>query len=980
MPKLGTAKYSPQKQREDDSVKALREILPSDRIDTSHIWEANFANSDGRLELINEHREYSGLKFEIQIKALHASKSKRPTFHCSKKFLKYCSISNTPVFIFAVDVTNKILHWEHLSSAYVKGLKIKKKQKGKTIIFDAQKKIPIGSDLKYLEAWELICKKYVDVSEIEQQMELLQQRVEVNQSTEKSVNRMLYQLGKSIGRKSYDEMLNDFSFLDGLIYFKTEKDYPVADFIINLSNRFGENFGHQVIFKTPFVDVKELPGKSEDDVINGYLELLQKIRYLKVKEIFNILVEFFSRKERVGISEKAKKIIEELVEYNLYVLQKVGYYPQHAVLEVIEKWDTKRKLENVELICLIANKVLEASFEGRSMTDYKTLTFSSGALNPSKNLIKIRKRTLSILEELFISTKDVKNRLLILRAMSQASHQPSHGTYGDEVIAMITKDIQHLTSFYKKLIEKNPEAPVIQEIERQLAWSKRLLKDKVPQSSAKLLQNIRGDRFYGLYRLFVGRDFDYIDDQEDFSTVEQKINQEIENTSNSISATNISKYVKDFKNIAHWYEVKEDWEFHRFKEFLEKLAKTKSGILSETLSSFLDEQSPLFLFTGSILRGFRMAGKYDLLNKSFKQIASKKKLVGLKAIVISLIGMDKNFMRLSDLKIISEMATHTNEYKFLNTIDKSELRDLHYLIMRTLVWTYAYDWKKSKATMVKMIKRDTDLTPHYLNELSTALYSKRVTFQKWSAKDLQLLLDVLVKVEQLDYHIQGILTEIVGGNLDAIINLLLMRIKFEQKQKKKRKSYLDRDSYRAVPHDLNENLLKTIKAHPKYSVAIKKLIAEVKKDKKDIIYGWQVSQLIDEITKFDSVLNLALLDSVKNGGKDDFVTVLRILEHFNGGNEVLKICLEIVKRTQDNKIWQRCIGAFYRMGVVMGEHGISEGYKTKLEETKLLSPTNKHQKKFLVELQSSLEKEIVSNRKREDQSEEERQKDFEMEA
>ena len=461
--------------------------------------------------------------------------------------------------------------------------------------------------------------------------------------------------------------------------------------------------------------------------------------------------------------------------------------------------------------------------------------------------------------------------------------------------------------------------------------------------------------------------------------IEQKTNKAIEDILNSISETNITKYAKDFENIAKWYDVKEEWEFHRFRDFLENLAKTKADILSKVLPIFLDDKNPLFSFTGSVLRGFRTAGKYALLDKSFKQIALKKKATGLKAIAASLIGMDKKLMRSSDLKIISEIAAHTNGYKFLNTIDKSELRDLHYLIMRTLVWTYAYDWKKSKDTMVKMIKRDTELTPHYLNELSTALHSKRVTFQKWSPKELQLLLDVLVSVEELDYHIQGVLTEIAGGNLDAIINLLLMRIKFEQKQKKKRKSYLDRNRYRAVPHDLNEGLLKAIKTHPKYPNAVRKLIGEVKKDKKDIIYGWQVSQLIDEITKFDSALNLALLDSIKNGGKEDFITALRILEHFNGGSEVLKICLEIVKRTQDKKIWQRCIGANYRMGVVMGEHGISEGYKSKLEESKSFSPINKYQKKFLAELQDSLEKEIASNKKQEDQSVEEMQKDFEME-
>src|SRR5437879_3677744 len=95
--KLGTKVYSHTKQQEDDSIKVLREILASDKVDTSKIWEGNHPNTDGRFELINDNREYTSLKFDVQIKSI-GDKTK-PRIVCDAKFLKHCSLSNAPVFL-----------------------------------------------------------------------------------------------------------------------------------------------------------------------------------------------------------------------------------------------------------------------------------------------------------------------------------------------------------------------------------------------------------------------------------------------------------------------------------------------------------------------------------------------------------------------------------------------------------------------------------------------------------------------------------------------------------------------------------------------------------------------------------------------------------------------------------------------------------------------------------------------------------------
>jgi len=963
--------YSYQRQRNKEAQRVIQRILPSDRLDIN-FWEGNEPSEDGLIRIVGENRIYTPLKFLFQDKAINKKHLKKPRVVCETDFLNNCGRSSAPIFLFGVDIDNEVLYWEYLSSSFITSLKIKKGQKTK-IIHLTKKITKNDTESTYLKEWESICSNWIDGHELKQQMEAkLQTHTNINQYTEKALNKFLYRLGKTIRQKNYDEIINDLNILDSLIYFKTENEYPIADFVIGLYRRLDANFGHQVVYKNPFGD---LSGHSEKDFIMKYSELLEKIRYIKTDAVFNIWINLFKKSDLdKDIKEKIKKSLERLAEYNLFVLKNIGYYPQHTVLQVMEKWDSKTKLENSEIIVLVASKLLKSSFEGHSMTDYRTLTITTGALNPTKGLIKIRKRTLKLLENLYHLNSNLKERASILKTMVEVSYQPSQGVYGDDVLSMIERDIKNLLRFYRKIINQS-EPSILQEIERQLAWFSRLLKIKVPQAK-KLLQSLRKDELYSLYRLLVGREFDYVDDQNDFSKIQEEINKGIENILTTITIKNVSHYIKSFVKIARDTAIKEDWEFQRFGDFLQRLAATKPDVAAKILVFATQKENPISLFTGSLLRGLRLASQTTIIDKAIKKIITSKDLKLLRSIPTSLIGMDKKLIRQNDVKILCDIANHTGKFRYLSKEKPDlELRNLHYLTMRALTWIYLNDYHEVKEAIKRMLKRDKDLLTFYLDELSVALHAKRVTFKNWPAKDLQLIVDILIQVDDLDYQFQEILVELTKGRLETIISLLLARIRLEEKLGRRR--FLGR--YSAIPHHFYEQLLNTIKSHPKYPETVKKLIEEVKSDKKGGVYGLEVSRLIKEITKFDSVLSSNLLDTVKNGSRDEFIVVLRILGQFEGGREILAICLEIVKRTRDRKIWNECVSVFSRMGVVSGDHGISDTYRAKLEESKTFSPKNKSQIKFLNDLQHYLEKAISQHIEMEDKEIEEMKKEFEME-
>ncbi len=87
-----------------------------------------------------------------------------------------------------------------------------------------------------------------------------------------------------------------------------------------------------------------------------------------------------------SIKFKASEAIKKLSEYNLYILERIGYQPQLFLLKQIEKWEETDFLNNFDILIEIASNLLNPSFESHSLKDHKTVVSQFGALRVTDNL------------------------------------------------------------------------------------------------------------------------------------------------------------------------------------------------------------------------------------------------------------------------------------------------------------------------------------------------------------------------------------------------------------------------------------------------------------------------------------------------------------------------------------------------------------------------------------------------------------------
>jgi len=142
----------------------------------------------------------------------------------------------------------------------------------------------------------------------------------------------------------------------------------------------------------------KVKGKSHNDLIIKCIELLDKIRYLELKDTFALFIKLSVHQDQ-SIQLKAKEALKNISGYNLYVLERIGYKPQIFLLNEIEKWSDRKLIHHCMTLIEITKELLSPSFEGHSMKDYKTFSIQFGALKVSDELKEIRERAIALLKK-----------------------------------------------------------------------------------------------------------------------------------------------------------------------------------------------------------------------------------------------------------------------------------------------------------------------------------------------------------------------------------------------------------------------------------------------------------------------------------------------------------------------------------------------------------------------------------------------------
>jgi len=234
-------------------------------------------------------------------------------------------------------------------------------------------------------------------------------------------------------------------------------------------------------------------------------------------------------------------------------------------------------------------------------------------------------------------------------------------------------------------------------------------------------------------------------------------------------------------------------------------------------------------------------------------------------------------------------------------------------------------------------------------------------------KDWETVLDSLLTVPNIDYHLEEILSVVAKKFPIELINFFHKRIAIQTKKKRE-------ETYDAIPFDLH-------KLNDPLSQNAKIVIGEVIKwfKKEDWLYYWDGGHFLQVIfPAFHLELEKHLIKLLKSKNKNKAKIILYILRSYKGEPFLHNVCKEFLKQYPKNvKYKQEMFSILSQMGVVSGEYGFVEGYKKKKQEIQeWKNDKSKIIKEFTQEYENYLSKQIDYGEKRADEDIEIRKREF----
>lgn len=684
-----------------------------------------------------------------------------------------------------------------------------------------------------------------------------------------------------------------------------------------------------------------LRGMGYADVALLCIDILDELKYLHSKEVLRILIEL-SRSEEKSVREKSLKAIEDMAKYNFQVLQKIGYYSQDIILSEMESWDEKTLRNNLPIINTSLREILSSSFEGQSMTDYKTLSWQFGPLKSSETLDKIRLRAIVLLTKAYSLSENTPGKVEILKSMNEASHTPRQGNYDDKLSEMVVRTTNELIGFYITIVSK-AENRIVKEIDEQTQWFKERFGDKDLKDVPNLEKLIIENDDYQIYRTFVGHGYRYkgIDNWQE---------------SDELRAKESKEYLKDFSEATYdkWKDIilriskdpgldQDMSEFHYFLQFLHEVGKQRSLLALKMLE---ENENDLERVIGSLFSGLWESENRDIFKKIIdERIKKSLHLPALSAMQIHFapidLGLIKDLLKAGIKESDSRTISNVIQAIVYNYDGSKEMKNIFLEGVIALTTLKNTDWVFRSSFKIEPVIKDL------------------------IEKEVKILLDNMLFSDHIDYHFEEALKSIAESFPEQVIMFFYSRVRIKLKKKN--------DRYDAIPYDfqqLNESLAPSAEK-------IIPIIFDWFKEK-DWLFRWEASRLLHNIfPDFDARLEKMLIERIHEGGEINAHLILHVLDDYNGPISVHQVCKEFLKKFNDKKYKSDIMSILSKTGVVMGEYGLAEAYERKIEEIQSWKQDKEKEiVSFANEYEKYLKRRIAYERKKADEDIEIRKKTY----
>ncbi|TMO56362.1 hypothetical protein [Pseudoalteromonas phenolica] len=649
--------------------------------------------------------------------------------------------------------------------------------------------------------------------------------------------------------------------------------------------------------------------QTKEELYSKIIGKLGQLRYLMQEAVVSTLIKFWHEDEQTRA--EIEKELKGLAEFNLYAVQQIGFAPQLSLLKTIQSLSNKERLGLFRLVLPIVDKFLSTDIEGHNW-NYKTVSIESMAI-PATNEIKvIREGAVDLLLNMYAQTNDVAQKKGLISTMNNACRIWSRAQVSEESKEIVYKNSIEVLNFWALLVEKE-SMEIVQAIEHDAYWIYyHAGADIVKEAALQVESAIKTNDEYQIYRDLVG--FEGIfgtweDESKESSDVSESFKLRKKNIDNhlaSVSPKNIDRWVE---RVELYLQTESDDlatfpELFRFVEALSKQFPTQVLERLETSVTLDKAAIPIIegLFASSISNEFRgVIGKW-LENGTY-----------LWQLSVAFLGVQDIEHDL--LKRFVDCVIYHEDVAAINT------------------FVGAFDEHKNKLPN-DFLNEQFEKVFVFLNSKKSTIWinqsryrSKQESFVSLlSESNLSLLIENLAFAWKVNHRVEAVMVLISGIKGELLFNLLDRRLEYGA-----RESQEAENTYDALPRSLHslkdelskspEMLIALIKKHYRYEWGIDS--HGVVRLFKKCFFPFEpqmVDQLFEQLSPYD---------------EQQLNVLLAVTSSYEGDASILTLVRRILLQSEfSDGLCRKINGTLLSTGVVSGEYGLVEAYKTKLENVK----------------------------------------------
>lgn len=662
---------------------------------------------------------------------------------------------------------------------------------------------------------------------------------------------------------------------------------------------------------TPWGD---LPGQSSEDIAGLCADIVDELRYASLESIEPTLDTFCELYARAASDKERGRVLESvqrLAAYNLGAWNTVGPAVQEILVRRVREWDAET-LDTLRAVALTAlGQMLRSEANGTSAT-YKTITLSRAGLPPSEALEQVRARSMDILEDLFRSAQNDRERREVKQAMLEATRSPQRGGDASRLQATLLGNTRRIVHFFRDQVP-TLSYELLQTLEHDVLWQYRYARPEAGApaetqdvADARRVLNdtilgfrdfANGNRDFVIYKTLVGFesvlaphwDGDPMDVQAERAYREAKVDELVR----EVNESNADDWLVILKRCANT-NSNDLATFPTFGRFLEALARSQPGIV-EAYIDRLDDHLANFL--PSLLQGLAATEHWPAIKTRIDRWVSERRY-------LRQILWHQRFATSVDVGLVEAVLPLAIE----EGDDRAVLAAAEVCAARS----DSFPSEQLGALFTRIVEQCQAKGSTAWVEVVWPDVPNGSLIPSLSATQIDVILAALVSREKVDHHVECVLVAIAKRFPEKIIDFMRDRMNWDE-------SDSDADRYEPIPYHMG-TLGKHLLPAGGYLITQSQLWHQ----QKPALFEFHGGKLLSLVfPEFTPDLEALLAPVLASGNESAANYVASMLHCYKGAPATHELYKRIVDAAPEDAEVLSAVdaGVIYSIGLTSGEFG-----------------------------------------------------------